>query len=97
MQHKSILKNRFRKQRNDFVYNIIVTFRDFFSFPHEPNLKQKWIEAMGNKDWFPTKHSTICSVHFEEASFVEGKKQRILTKAAYPTVDVLKITTDEVS
>ncbi|KAJ8705679.1 hypothetical protein PYW08_012725 [Mythimna loreyi] len=69
----------------------------FHRFPHEPNLKRKWIEATGNKDWSPTKHSTICSKHFEEASFVEGKKQRILANAAYPTVDVLKITTEEVS
>ena len=68
-----------------------------FSFPNEPNLKEKWIEATGNKEWYPTKHSTICSLHFEEASFVEGKKLRKLRKLAIPTIDVLKITPDEVS
>ncbi|XP_063631406.1 uncharacterized protein LOC134802695 isoform X2 [Cydia splendana] len=63
----------------------------YHSFPHDPVLKEKWIAATGRKDWFPTKHSTICSIHFDNTSFIEGKKLRLLKKTAYPTVNILKL------
>lgn len=55
--------------------------------------------ATGRKDWFPSKHSTICSIHFENTSFIEGKKLRLLKKTAFPTIDILKLidNDDEVS
>ncbi|XP_063391511.1 uncharacterized protein LOC134677023 isoform X2 [Cydia fagiglandana] len=70
----------------------------YHSFPHDPVIKEKWIAATGRKDWFPTKHSTICSIHFDNTSFIEGKKLRLLKKTAYPTVNILKlIENDEVN
>ncbi|CAG4915114.1 unnamed protein product [Colias eurytheme] len=67
----------------------------FHRFPRNPNIKEKWIEATGHNNWFPTKFSTICSKHFSESSFVKGKKLRLLIKTAYPTIDILKTITDE--
>ncbi|XP_045494395.1 THAP domain-containing protein 1-like [Colias croceus] len=67
----------------------------FHRFPSNPNIKEKWIKATGHNDWFPTKYSTICSKHFSEASFVKGKKLRLLKKTAYPTIDILKTIIDE--
>ncbi|XP_063544482.1 uncharacterized protein LOC134752724 isoform X1 [Cydia strobilella] len=63
----------------------------YHSFPHDPDVKEKWIAATGRKDWFPTKHSTICSIHFENTCFIEGKKLRLLKKTAFPTIDILKL------
>ncbi|CAH0404372.1 unnamed protein product [Chilo suppressalis] len=62
----------------------------FHRFPRDPKVKDKWIEATGNKDWFPTKHSRICSIHFNEYDFTETNKFRRLHTLAIPTIDVLK-------
>ena len=37
----------------------------FHHFPHQnPNLLKKWVHAIRRKQWKPTKHSFICSDHF---------------------------------
>lgn len=57
------------------------------SFPTGPNLKKKWMDATGRKsDWFPTKNSTICSVHFEPKCFHPTSKIRRLFDWAVPTL-----------
>ncbi|RVE53005.1 hypothetical protein evm_002303 [Chilo suppressalis] len=66
----------------------------YHRFPRDSNTKEKWIEATGNKDWFPTKHSTICSVHFKEDDYVSTKKRRLFEKA-YPTIQIVKTTSSE--
>ncbi|KAL0895580.1 hypothetical protein ABMA27_011678 [Loxostege sticticalis] len=65
----------------------------FHRFPNDPSIKEKWIDATGQKNWFPTKYSTICSIHFTEESFAETNKNRRLTTDAIPTIDVLKTST----
>lgn len=76
--------------QNNIYYN--------YRFPSEPDIKKKWIETTGKKNWFPTKCSRICSVHFNEGSFKKTNKFRRLTTTAIPTIDVLKISNnDEVS
>ncbi|XP_063544797.1 uncharacterized protein LOC134752948 isoform X3 [Cydia strobilella] len=68
-----------------------MLYLQFSLFPHDPDVKEKWIASTGRKDWFPTKHSTICSIHFENTCFIEGKKLRLLKKTACPTIDILKL------
>ncbi|RVE46869.1 hypothetical protein evm_008514 [Chilo suppressalis] len=51
-------------------------------------------QGAGNKDWFPTKHSTICSMHFKEDDYVSMKKRRLFEKA-YPTIQIVKTTSSE--
>ncbi|XP_038215508.1 THAP domain-containing protein 1-like [Zerene cesonia] len=66
----------------------------FHRFPKDLNTKVKWIEATGNKNWLPSKFSTICSIHFNEDDFVDTKKFRRLYAKAYPTVLVLNTITN---
>ncbi|XP_028167728.1 THAP domain-containing protein 1-like isoform X2 [Ostrinia furnacalis] len=63
----------------------------YHGFPQDAILKEKWIAATGRKDWFPTKHSTICSIHFESTCFIDpSKKKRLLKKTSCPTIHILK-------
>ena len=61
----------------------------FHSFPHnDKELLQKWVHNISQKDWFPKRHSLICSEHFEQSCFVvrPGKKGRCLNPNAVPTI-----------
>ncbi|CAG4944902.1 unnamed protein product [Parnassius apollo] len=58
------------------------------SFPINPEVKEKWILATGKKNWFPSKHSKICSAHFQEQDFNPTRKRRVLLDHAYPTIHV---------
>ena len=42
---------------------------------------------MQREDWFPSKHSLICSTHFTESCFVvrPGKRGRLLKQNPVPT------------
>ncbi|KAL0861114.1 hypothetical protein ABMA27_009613 [Loxostege sticticalis] len=59
----------------------------FHRFPNDPSIKEKWIDATGQKNWFPTKFSSICSIHFNDGSFAETNKNRRLNTDAIPTID----------
>lgn len=78
-----------------YGYIYFIFLRVCFSFPKDPNIKNKWIEATGRKNWFPTKYSRICSIHFREDSFTRPSKYRRVIPTAYPTIDVVKISNDE--
>jgi len=41
-------------------------------FPKNPDMRQKWIKAIPQKDLQPTPHSVICSIHFCETDFKTG-------------------------
>lgn len=63
-----------------------------FSFPKEPNIKEKWMDLTGRDNWFPTKTSTICSKHFQENDFVIKKSgNRYLRADAIPSDNVVRI------
>lgn len=51
-------------------------------------LQQQWIKAIRRDDWEPntnSNYSRVCSRHFTEAEFAEGKR-RHLKKGAVPSV-----------
>lgn len=76
-----------------FCLNIFLYYR----FPRDPKYKEIWIDATGQKNWFPNQYSRICSIHFKEDSFTETKKFRRLARTAIPTIDVLKTLTNSES
>lgn len=64
---------------------IIQTNKLYCRFPSNPERKRTWIEAAGRHDWQPTKYSKICSVHFDEDSFVYKRKRIQLKECSVPT------------
>ena len=43
----------------------------FYSFPlEEKHLLQTWLKRLARKDYVPTKHSKLCSLHFKFEDFV---------------------------
>ena len=70
-------------------------------FPTDPGLLEKWMKSIPRKNWTPSKHSFICSLHFHEENFVkstmdsntrrknkrkESLLKRYLKKDAIPTI-----------
>ena len=56
-------------------------------FPHKnPQLLQKWVKAIRREKWFPNQSSVLCSTHFSDDYFVEGKKNTRLKKDAVPSI-----------
>jgi len=44
----------------------------FHAFPlHDKELCEKWVRAKLRKDFVPSKHSKLCSLHFKPSDFVE--------------------------
>jgi len=43
----------------------------FHRFPNDPELREKWMRANPRKDFVPTKHSRLCSLHFHPSDFVD--------------------------
>eukprot|EP00794_Sanderia_malayensis_P007394 gene7394-8214_t len=41
----------------------------FFSFPSDPEQKRIWVDKINRKDYEPTVHSRVCSLHFEDNCF----------------------------
>lgn len=53
-------------------------------FPADPDLRNKWIEATGRKDWIPTKYCKICSNHFPQKQLIKKNKKTVLYPDAVP-------------
>ncbi|XP_072938939.1 uncharacterized protein [Epargyreus clarus] len=63
----------------------------YHRFPHNPHVKEKWIDATGRTNWMPTKRSTICSKHFDPKLFIMKKSgYRYLSESAVPTLHFVK-------
>jgi len=43
----------------------------FHAFPSDPEIRRRWITANPRKDFVPTQHSRICSLHFQPSDFSE--------------------------
>jgi len=46
----------------------------FHAYPRDPELRDKWIRANPRKDFIPSKHSRLCSLHFQPTDFVEVRQ-----------------------
>ncbi|XP_044750960.1 uncharacterized protein LOC123311200 [Coccinella septempunctata] len=92
--------NTYEKTRNLCVIDeksCTLTVITYHSFPKEPHLRRKWIEATGRTDWEPTNASFICSEHFRESDYETLRQihpendenptqlKRVLKKTAVPT------------
>ncbi|XP_067008851.2 THAP domain-containing protein 5 [Anabrus simplex] len=59
----------------------------FYRFPlRDKELTKKWVFNMKRKDWYPTKSSCLCSVHFENKFVYYTNDQRRLLNSAVPTL-----------
>lgn len=71
------------QSKNVNKHNSGVTYH---KFPNDPQVKSKWILATGKCDWSPGKHDTICSVHFEDETFLQRNPCTQLCADAFPTL-----------
>lgn len=46
----------------------------FHAYPRDPELRDKWIRANPRKDFIPSKHSRLYSLHFQPTDFVEVRQ-----------------------
>ncbi len=58
----------------------------FHSFPVKEEIRKKWIVNIRRINFQITKHTKVCSVHFNPDDFVEGTSSRRLKKGAVPSV-----------
>lgn len=60
----------------------------FHEIPADWDLRESWIRAIGRDNWVPnttSNYSKVCSKHFKETDFIEGKRRR-LVKGVIPSV-----------
>ena len=43
-----------------------------FRFPEKAMIKNRWIRALHKFKWSPKRNSVLCSLHFDEGSFLPG-------------------------
>ncbi|XP_077544997.1 uncharacterized protein LOC144158183 isoform X1 [Haemaphysalis longicornis] len=55
-------------------------------FPSDPELLQKWVDAMGLENYVPRGHHKLCSEHFEPSMFWGGLQRNRLRQDAVPTL-----------
>jgi len=48
----------------------------FHRFPNDPELREKWRRANPRKDFVPTEHSRLCSLHFHPSDFVDVRTDK---------------------
>ena len=67
---------------NKYVGEIKISFH---TFPADPDLKNVWIKNIERPDWEPTPNSRVCSLHFKESDFQDGRKDKKLKWRKDPT------------
>ncbi|XP_049876033.1 zinc finger protein 135-like isoform X2 [Pectinophora gossypiella] len=50
--------------KNDILKKDPNSTVSFHKFPTNPELKKKWLQAIGRPNWKPPNHARICSAHF---------------------------------
>lgn len=65
-----------------------------FRLPRDGLMKEKWVRVIRtqrrDEDWWPSKHSTVCSAHFLPTDlYVTNKNMRRLKKTAVPVFKVI--------
>lgn len=58
---------------------------NFYEFPGDSVLRNKWIISIGRPNWVPGRRSVICSAHFEKTQF-KSKGCCQLIEGAVPTI-----------
>ncbi|CAG9840355.1 unnamed protein product [Diabrotica balteata] len=59
----------------------------FHRFPlKNPNKLHEWVKQMHVVDWMPTKHTRLCSKHFEKKWFYKTSTKMYLLDQAVPTI-----------
>ncbi|KAF4525681.1 hypothetical protein B566_EDAN010672 [Ephemera danica] len=60
----------------------------FHKFPRDPELRAKWVRALRYVDFTPSRHSSVCSRHFESDCFEPPgyRKKQKLKRGSIPTI-----------
>ncbi|KAI5729271.1 hypothetical protein M8J76_000908 [Diaphorina citri] len=61
----------------------------FHRFPWNNKLQlDKWVVAMKRENWYPTKHSMICSAHFKPSDYLDrpGTERKYLKEQVVPSL-----------
>lgn len=53
---------------------LTTNYKSIFHFPKNEELRKKWISAIPRKNWSPTQHSKVCSMHFLETDIMRYDK-----------------------
>ncbi|XP_037293105.1 zinc finger protein 267 [Manduca sexta] len=56
----------------------------FHAFPTNPELRIKWLRAIGRPKWDPPSHTRICSVHFNYDQITHESSRNRIKDDAYP-------------
>lgn len=62
----------------------------FHCYPSDPQLREKWIRANPRKDFVPTKHSRLCSLHFQPSDFVAVRSDSNTHRAKHKSETLVK-------
>lgn len=63
-----------------------IIFLIIIKFPKDTNKKNKWLEALGMKNYNPPSTTTVCSKHFKKEDFKSDSAKRRLKANAIPYV-----------
>ncbi|KAJ1527486.1 hypothetical protein ONE63_007459 [Megalurothrips usitatus] len=58
----------------------------FHEFPHDSDLRARWIANIGRPNWTPGRRSMICSSHFEKSQLKRKGQHNHLLEGAVPTL-----------
>ncbi|XP_064487470.1 THAP domain-containing protein 3-like [Ornithodoros turicata] len=74
----------------------------FHCFPRDPTLREAWVEAIGRTGWTPSKHSVVCSKHFQNRDMDRTSLARIRLRPgavpiAHPSVSAPELQVAQLS
>jgi len=78
--HLRNLRSIRRFVRNLIVISVILHILVYFwcRFPKDPELRQKWINAVRRKDYVPSSTAVLCSAHFREEDLDRTSASKIV-------------------
>lgn len=57
-----------------------------FRFPKDEIVRKAWIMAVRRRNWEPSPHSVVCSLHFEEHCIDRSKNRITIHEGSVPTL-----------
>uniref|UniRef100_A0A1Y1K167 THAP-type domain-containing protein n=1 Tax=Photinus pyralis TaxID=7054 RepID=A0A1Y1K167_PHOPY len=64
------------------------SFYSYFSFPSDPEIRVKWLRAIGRDINYLIVHERVCSEHFTKDVIIKEGSKRLLKKGAIPSLNI---------
>ncbi|KAE8752186.1 hypothetical protein FOCC_FOCC000979 [Frankliniella occidentalis] len=59
----------------------------FVGFPTKPDVREKWLQAIGRESWIPKPHHRICQLHFKDCDWLDKtSRAKRLKSSAVPSL-----------